>query len=260
MEVIIQPSPGDASTIAARIIAKRIKEKPNMVLGLATGSTPERMYAELIRLHQQEGLDFSHVTTFNLDEYLGLPQDHPQSYYTFMQETLFKHINIPPDQINIPCGTATDVPEHCRAYEARIAAAGGIDIQVLGIGSDGHLGFNEPTSSLASRTRIKTLTEETRNDNARFFNDIDEVPIHCITMGMGTILDSRTCLMLAFGTGKARAVFNMIEGPVSAMCPGSALQMHPNVHVLIDEPAAETLSRKGYYHWVYENKPAWQRH
>jgi glucosamine-6-phosphate deaminase len=227
MEIIIQPTPAEASVIAARIIAQLVRRKPDCVLGLATGSTPVATYKELIRMHREEGLDFSHVTTFNLDEYVGLPPEHAQSYHEFMRENLFRHINVNPQRIHIPNGMAADVPRQCAEYEESIRAAGGIDLQILGIGSDGHIGFNEPTSSLASRTRIKTLTERTRQDNARFFdNDLSQVPMHCITMGVGTIMECRQVLLLAFGANKANAVAEAVEGPISAMNPASILQMH----------------------------------
>lgn len=260
MEVIVQPDQETASQIAASIVARRVREQPDAVLGLATGSTPLLLYRELIRMHREEGLDFSRVTTFNLDEYVGLDQNHPASYRVFMQENLFDHINIAPENIHIPDGMAADITEHCRAYETLIQQAGGIDLQVLGVGSDGHLGFNEPSSALASRTRIKTLTEQTRRDNARFFASMDDVPYHCITMGMGTILDSRVCLLLAFGEGKADAVAKSVEGPITAMVPGSALQLHAHAHVLLDTAAASRLERLDYYRWVYEHKPDWQKH
>ena len=258
MEVIIKEDAEQASVIAARIVARLVREKPTAVLGLATGSTPARLYRELVRMHREEGLDFGRVTTFNLDEYVGLDARHPGSYRYFMHENLFAHINIPPGNIHIPDGTVADVMTHCQDYEDSIAAAGGIDLQVLGIGSDGHLGFNEPSSSLASRTRIKTLTDETRRDNSRFFASLEQVPYHCITMGMGTILDSRVCLLLAFGSGKAEAIARSVEGPVTAMVPASALQMHRHVHVLLDEAAAANLERLDYYRWVYAHKPEWQ--
>lgn len=258
MEVIVLNSADEASLIAARIVAKLVREKPSATLGLATGGTPARLYRELVRMHREEGLDFERVTTFNLDEYVGLAPDHPASYRTFMQENLFDHINVQASNIHIPDGTATDVSSHCQAYEDSIIAADGIDLQVLGIGSDGHLGFNEPSSSLASRTRIKTLTDRTRHDNARFFPSVDEVPYHCITMGMGTILASRVCLLLAFGEEKSEAVAKSVEGPISAMVPGSALQLHQYVHVLLDEGAASRLQKIDYYRWVYAHKPDWQ--
>lgn len=260
MEIIIQPTPADASVIAARIIAQLVRRKPDSVLGLATGSTPVATYKELIRMHREEGLDFSHVTTFNLDEYVGLPPEHAQSYHEFMRENLFRHINVNPKRIHIPNGMAADVPAQCAEYEESIRAAGGIDLQILGIGSDGHIGFNEPTSSLASRTRIKTLTERTRQDNARFFeNDLTQVPMHCITMGVGTIMECRQVLLLAFGANKANAVAEAVEGPISAMNPASILQMHEVAKVLMDEPASANLRKREYYRYVWDNKPAWQR-
>ncbi len=259
MEIIIQPTAEEASLVAARIIADLVRRKPDAVLGLATGSTPLRIYAELVRLHREDGLDFSRVTAFNLDEYVGLPADHPQSYRAFMGEHLFRHINVPRERIHIPDGLAADVPAECRAYEAAIRAAGGIDLQLLGVGTDGHIGFNEPSSSLASRTRIKTLTAGTRSDNARFFGSADAVPFHVITMGVGTIMDARAVLLLAFGEGKGRAVADLVEGPITATNPASILQMHPTAKCLIDEAAARQLKREEYYRWVYSHKPNWQR-
>ena len=260
MELIIQPTPELAGRVAARMIAKQVRAKPDSVLGLATGSTPLLTYRELICMHREEGLDFSRVTTFNLDEYMGLAADHPQSYHRFMHENLFDHINVPPDRIHIPDGMTQDVPGLCEDYEQRIRLAGGIDLQVLGIGSDGHVGFNEPTSSLASRTRIKTLTARTLSDNARYFRNPEDQPHHVITMGIGTILESRRILMLAFGERKARAVAAAAEGPVTAMVPASVLQFHPLTHLLMDEPAAGMLTRTDYYRWVYDHKPDWQQH
>jgi glucosamine-6-phosphate deaminase len=258
MEVVIQPSPNACAAKAARLIANLIQRKPNAVLGLATGGTPVGLYQELIRLHEQEGLDFRHVTTFNLDEYVGLPADHPASYHAFMWRELFSRVNIASNRIYIPDGMTTDIPLFCSQYEDSIRRVGGIDLQILGIGTDGHIGFNEPSSSLRSRTRLKTLTERTRADNARFFTDGMEPPRHCITMGIGTIMEARTVVLLAFGAKKADAIAATVEGPISAMVPGSVLQWHPTAKVLIDEPAAAKLSRADYYRWVYENKPSWQ--
>jgi glucosamine-6-phosphate deaminase len=259
MEVIIKEDGGAASIAAARLVARLVKEQPRAVLGLATGSTPLMLYRELIRIHREEGLDFSGITTFNLDEYIGLPRDHDQSYCTFMWENLFKHINICPEKVHIPDGMTDDVPAACEAYEQAIWDAGGIDLQVLGIGSDGHVGFNEPTSSFASRTRIKTLTRQTLQDNARFFGgDETKVPHHCITMGIGTIMDARCTLMLAFGEEKAEAVSAMVEGPVTAVVPASILQHHPRAKVFIDSGSASKLQRAEYYQWVYDGKPEWQ--
>ena len=258
MEIIIQPSVEAASSVAARHLARLVREKPNAVLGLATGSTPLALYRELIRLHREDGLDFSRVTTFNLDEYVGLAPTHPASYHAFMQENLCAHVNLSPTRIHIPDGLATDIPASCRAYEDAIRAAGGIDLQVLGIGGDGHIGFNEPSSSLASRTRIKTITERTRHDNAFAFGSLAEVPHHVVTMGVGTIMDARQVLLLAFGAKKADAIAAAVEGPITAMNPASILQMHPVAKCLLDEPAAAQLTRLEYYRWVYQNKPDWQ--
>lgn len=259
MEVIIVPDAESVARQAARVVARVLRERSHPVLGFATGSTPLLLYRELVRLYQAGEIDFAHVTSFNLDEYVGVPPDHPQSYRQYMQEHLFNHINIRPDRIFIPNGQAPDIPEECARYERLIAEHGGIDLQILGIGSNGHIGFNEPTSSLGSRTRIKTLTEQTRRDNARFFGSVDAVPHHVITMGIGTILDSKSCLLLATGAAKAEAVSRMVEGPITAMCPASALQLHPSVKVLIDEAAAAKLTYAAYYRWVYDKKPEWQR-
>jgi glucosamine-6-phosphate deaminase len=255
MEIIIQPTPEAASAIAARMVARLLREKPDAVLGLATGSTPLLFYRELVRTK----FDWSRVRTFNLDEYVGLAPDHPASYHRFMQENLFRHVNIVESNVHIPDGLAGDIPGFCRDYEQQIHAAGGIDWQLLGIGTDGHIGFNEPTSSLASRTRIKTLTQQTRADNARFFGGESAVPHHVITMGIGTIMEARQVVLLAFGPDKARAVAEAVEGPITAMNPASILQLHPVAKMVLDEPAASQLRKADYYRWVYDNKPDWQR-
>ena len=259
MEIIIKETANEASILAARVIAKLIREKPNAVLGLATGSTPMRLYQELIRMHQEEGLSFNDVRCFNLDEYVGLSAEHEQSYHYFMQENLFKHIDVKPQNTLVPNGMAKDIPAHCTDFEERIKAVGGIDIQVLGIGSDGHIAFNEPSSSLASRTRIKTLTEQTIEDNSRFFEgDETQVPTHCITMGIGTIMEAKMNILLAFGEGKAEAIRDACEGPITAMIPASILQHHQVAKIFIDEPASSKLKLKDYYQWVYKGKPEWQ--
>lgn len=255
MEIIIQPTAEAATGIAARLIARMLREKPAAVLGLATGDTPLMLYRQLVKLN----LDWRHVTTFNLDEYVGLSGDHPQSYHAFMWENLFRHVNILPDNVHIPDGLTQDVAAYCARYEDQIRLAGGIDLQVLGIGTNGHIGFNEPTSSLASRTRIKTLTPQTRKDNARFFGREELVPHHCITMGIGTILEARLCLLLAFGQAKAPIIAGTVEGPVTANNPASALQMHPRTKVFLDREAASRLKRPDYYRWIYENKPDWEK-
>lgn len=258
MEVIIQPDPGAACSYAARFMAAHLRRKPDLVLGLATGGTPERVYAELVNLHRNEGLDFSRATTFNLDEYVGLAPEHKGSYRYYMNRHLFSHVDIPLASTHFPDGMAQDLAEECRRYERRIRDAGGIELQLLGIGRDGHIGFNEPTSSLASRTRIKTLTKETIQDNARFFGPGEKVPFHVLTMGIGTIRDARLVLLLALGESKADAVARMVEGPVTSLAPASALQLHEHVVVVLDELAALKLGRADYYRWVFEHKPSWQ--
>src|SRR5919197_4949995 len=199
MEVIIQPDYEQMSRAAALIVADVLNTKPNAVLGMATGSTPLGLYQELVRMHREEGLDFTQVTTFNLDEYVGLQRHHPQSYHYFMHENFFKHVNIAPGNIYIPSGTTSNYRSFCEWYERRIEECGGIDVQILGIGSDGHIAFNEPGSSLSSRTRLKTLAKQTIDDNARFFDRRDDVPIYAITMGVGTILQARRLLLVASG-------------------------------------------------------------
>lgn len=252
MEVIITPDSEAMGKKAAELVANLLNEKPNAVLGLATGSTPLSLYKELVRMHREEGLDFSQVKTFNLDEYVGLKPDHPQSYHFFMHDNLFKHLNIPPDAIHVPSGTARNHAAFCHWYEDQIQAAGGIDLQVLGVGGDGHIAFNEPGSSLGSRTRLKTLTPETIRDNARFFGDESQVPRLAVTVGVGTILESRRCLLLATGEHKARAIRDTIEGPVTAQVTGSALQLHRDVVAVIDENAAHLLERREYYRQMEE--------
>jgi glucosamine-6-phosphate deaminase len=260
MEIIIQPDGEQASQLAARIVARTVREKPHAVLGFATGNTPLPLYRSLVRMHREEGLDFSGLTSFNLDEYVGIPPAHPSSFHSYMWAHIFSNINLPRERINIPDGLAADIPASCRKYEQAIRSAGGIDIQILGIGTNGHIGFNEPSSSLSSRTRIKTLTEETRREAAAAFGGEDDVPTHVITMGLGTIMESRMCLLLAFGRRKARAVASAAEGPVTAMVPGSVLQMHPRAILVIDREAAAELTMADYYLWVSEHKPDWQKY
>ena len=255
MEVIISADYEGMSKSAAAVMAKVVRDKPTAILGLATGSTPLGMYKELIRLHRQEGLDFSQVTTFNLDEYVGLDGTHEQSYRYFMTENLFKDINVNIDNTNVPPGISDDFKASCEAYEAKIVAAGGIDVQVLGIGSDGHIAFNEPSSSLASRTRLKTLTQQTIDDNARFFDTAEDVPVYCVTMGVGTILEAKKLILLASGAGKAKALADAIEGPVSSMCTASALQLHPDSIFCVNTAAMEKLEMREYYQWVKDKKP-----
>lgn len=250
MRVIVEPDASGVSRTAARFVARLVRHKPTCVLGLATGGTPLGMYQELIRMHRDEGLDFSRVVTFNLDEYVGLGPTHPQSYRYFMQQNLFDHINIDQRNTHVPDGRALDFEAYCARYEQMIEDEGGIDLQVLGIGGDGHIAFNEPGSSLGSRTRLKTLTAETIRDNARFFGSAEQVPRLAITMGVGTILESRQCLLLATGEVKAVAIRETVEGPVTAQVTASALQLHRDVIAVIDELAAARLARRDYYREV----------
>lgn len=259
MEVIVVRSPEDASALVADAYSSLLGRKPSAVLGLATGSTPLGVYRELIRRHREEGLSFAEASAFTLDEYVGLPADHPELYRAFIQREFTGQVDFAPGAVHGPDGLAEDLEGAAADYERSIAEAGGIDIQILGIGSDGHLAFNMPMSSLASRTRLKTLTTKTRTDNARFFDgDVDKVPKHCITQGLGTILDSRHAIMLGFGRNKAQAVAECVEGAVSARWPASVLQTHPHATVVIDEDAASQLRFTGYYADTYAGKPDWQ--
>lgn len=259
MEVLILPSGREVCEQAARIIAHLVGARPGAVLGLATGSTPRPIYAELVRRHRETGLSFRGVTTFNLDEYVGIDATHPCSYRRYMAEAFFDHVDVPAAQVHLPNGMAADIPGECDAYEAAIGAAGGIDLQLLGIGRDGHIGFNEPSSSLGSRTRIKTLSAVTRAANRGCAPAGEELPGHVITMGIGTILEARRCVLVAIGAHKADAVVETVEGPLRAFFPASALQLHPHATLLVDEAAAGRLALRDYYRSVAAAKPAWQR-
>ncbi|EKE43839.1 hypothetical protein OCGS_2173 [Oceaniovalibus guishaninsula JLT2003] len=251
MKVLILDNAEAAVRRAADIVARLVGDRPRCVLGLATGGTMLPLYDELGRRHVSDGLSFAQVATFNLDEYIGLPPDHACSYHTYMREAFFDRIDIDPARTHLPRGDADDPQAESLAYEARIADAGGIDLQVLGIGQNGHIGFNEPTSSLGSRTRIKTLTDDTRRANRRFFDTFDQTPRHAITMGIATILQSRACLLLATGAAKAEAVAGMVEGPLSAACPASALQLHADATAVLDRDAAAALTLVDYYETVH---------
>jgi len=253
MNVIIVKDYEEMSAMAAEITIGALKNKPNLVLGLATGSTPVGLYKKLAEAHQKDGLDFSQVVTFNLDEYVGLPADHPQSYRRFMDENLFDHINVQPRNIHIPDGMAEPLNAHCADYEKMIADAGGVDLQVLGVGRDGHIGFNEPGTSLASDTHVTALTRETIEDNARFFESEADVPRFAITMGISTILHSASALFMVSGENKADTVRAAIEGPVTSMVTASALQMHPNCTAIIDEAAASKLELVDFYRFQQES-------
>ncbi len=259
MEIIIKSTVAEAQQEAARIFRRQIRDKPDSVLGLATGSTPIGVYALLVGMHGRGEIDFARVRTFNLDEYVGLAPGHPGSYRHFMAEHLFGGVNLRPENSHVPDGLAKDVPRHCADYEEAIRRAGGIDLQLLGLSRDGHIGFNEPSSSLASRTRLKTITPQTAADNVGVFGSAEKVPRHVITMGIGTIMESRRVLMMATGAAKAEVVAQMVEGAITADCPATVLQMHPSCTVVLDEAAAARLKRAEYYRWVYANKPEWQR-
>jgi glucosamine-6-phosphate deaminase len=258
VEVVIVAGRDEAGALVGEAVAALLDRRRRAVLGLATGSSPVPVYRELARRRAAGSLSLAGARAFLLDEYVGLPRGHAQGYRTFIARELERHVDLRPDAVQGPDAWADDLIAACDAYERAIAGTGGVDLQLLGIGTDGHVGFNEPGSSLASRTRIKTLTDQTRADNARFFPSIDEVPRHVITQGVGTILDAKHLVMLAFGAAKAEAVARAVEGPVTAMVPGSALQLHPHVTVVVDAAAASGLSLADYYRETWAHKPSWQ--
>lgn len=255
MKVVILKDAAAVARYGAAIFVKQIQQKPDSVLGLATGSTPVALYNELIAAHNNERVSFSQVRTFNLDEYLGVAGDHRQSYRHFMNTNLFDHLDIDKSNTAVPPGDAKNPIAACEIYEQDIADCGGIDIQLLGIGRNAHIGFNEPSSSLGSRTRVKTLTEETIEDNARFFAADEFQPHLSITMGIGTILESKQVVLLATGDNKAQAIADTVQGAITAQCPASALQLHPNAVIIIDEDAASLLKNKEFFkHIERENQ------
>ncbi len=258
MEVIIRPTKQAAIKLAAQLIAKSVRRKPHFVLGLATGATMEGVYDELARMHSAEKLDFSRCHTFNLDEYVGVPPESPFSYHEYMRKHLFSRVNIHPLCAHLPNGMAPDLAAECRHYEHLMREVGGVDLQLLGIGRDGHIGFNEPLSALRSRTREKALTPSTLAANVKFFGgDMDKMPRRAITMGVGTILEAHNCLMLVTGDSKADILARAVEGPITSMVTASALQLHPHCQVIVDEEAAANLQGKDYYRWIFENEPEW---
>lgn len=259
MEVIICRDAAEMGQIAARHIVSVLRASARPVLGVATGSTPLSTYAALAELQAAGRADLSGISAFALDEYVGLPADDERSYAATIRHTVTEQLGLDPDHVHVPDGTATDLVAGCQAYEDAIAAAGGVDVQILGIGANGHIGFNEPTSSLSSRTRIKTLAPRTRADNQRFFAADETVPTHCLTQGLGTIMDARHLVLLASGTTKAEALAAAVEGPVSAMCPASVLQFHRHALVLADEDAASALKLSDYYRHVRDNQPQGMR-
>ena len=259
MEVVILKDPAGIGRVAADAIEALLNRKPDAVLGLATGSSPLAIYDELAARCDAGRISFKQARGFTLDEYVGLPPDHPERYRNVIDSVFVSRVDFAPGAVAGPDGLATDIPAACAQYEEAIRAAGGIDLQILGIGTDGHIGFNEPGSSLASRTRIKTLTHQTRMDNARFFDgDIDKVPTHCLTQGLGTIMAARHLVLVATGRNKAEAVHHLAEGAVSAMWPATVMQHHPHATVLIDDAAARRLQLADYYRETYLSKPDWQ--
>jgi glucosamine-6-phosphate deaminase len=254
-EVVIVPDEHAGGRLAAARIARLVAAKPDAVLGLATGASPLSTWAALAELE----LDLSRVRGFALDEYVGLPPGHPQSYRAVLMRSVVKPLGLSEGLVHVPGDDGGEIATAGGRYEAAIEAAGGIDLQVLGIGRTGHIGFNEPGSSLASLTRVKTLTEQTRRDNARFFASADEVPRHCLTQGLGTILRARELLLLAWGEAKAEALAAAVEGPVTSALPGSVIQLHPEVTVIVDEAAASRLRFAEYYRFAWANRPDWAR-
>jgi len=263
VEVVLLPTPEECARVVADAVAGSVLGAlaggGPLVLGLATGSSPLLAYRELLRRRHQEGLSFTGVQAFLLDEYVGLPAGHPESYRAVIRRELTDELGLDPAAVHGPDGASGDPLQAALDYEAQLLAAGPVAVQVLGIGANGHLGFNEPGSSLASRTRVKTLTEQTRIDNARFFgDDVDAVPRHVITQGLGTILRAEHLVLVATGVGKAEAVAAAVEGPLTASCPGSVLQLHPHVTLVVDDAAGSRLARATHYRYVLRHKLAEQ--
>jgi glucosamine-6-phosphate deaminase len=260
VEVIVQTNKETAALLVARIVAHDLRSSPHLVLGLATGKTMECVYRHLVRMHREEGLDFSLCETFNLDEYVGLFPSNPNAYRHYMNHHLFRHVNIDMRNTHLPNGMATDLEAECRNYEATIKRCGGIDLQVLGIGKAGHIGFNEPGSALQSRTRVKALTPTTLKQNAPLFGGEEHMPRRAVTMGVGTIIEARRCILLATGKSKAAVLAQAVEGPITSMVTASALQLHPRCTVVVDEDAASGLKEREYYQWIFENEPEWEQY
>ena len=258
MEVIIQPDKDAAAQLVANIVAKDIRAKPELVLGLATGRTMEAVYGLLAQMHRDEKLSFSNAKSFNLDEYVGLAATDPHSYRFYMNQHLFNKVNIDLANTYLPNGTAKNLDAECMAYEDNIRKLGGIDLQLLGIGRSGHIGFNEPLSALLSRTRVKPLSPATIAQNSGLFERPEQMPRRAITMGVGTILDARRCLLLATGAEKADIIAKAVEGPITSMISATALQLHRRCTVIVDEAAAVKLQGTDYYRWVFANEPEWQ--
>lgn len=258
MEIVIVADAAGCGRVVADVVDAAVRGGAR-TLGLATGSSPLAAYGELARRHREEGLSFAGLQAFLLDEYVGLPRGHPQSYARVIRTELVDHVDLDPARVHSPDGADPDPAEAARRYDRALRDSGPVDVQVLGIGANGHIGFNEPSSSLASRTRVKTLTEQTRRDNARFFTGLDEVPLHVITQGLGTISDARHLLLTVSGSHKAAAVAAAVEGPVSAFCPASVLQLHPHATVVVDEAAAQHLQLADFYRYTLAHKPPAQK-
>lgn len=259
MRLVILPNSDDVAEFACDLFVQQLQNKPKSILGLATGSSPTSLYKRLIERQKTGALSFAQATSFNLDEYVGLSGEHNQSYRYFMNENLFDHIDIDVAKTFVPNGAAKDPNAEAKRYEELIQLSGGIDLQLLGIGINGHIGFNEPLSSLASRTRVKTLTKSTIEANSRFFGADERQPTDAITMGIGTIMNAKQVVLLATGEHKADAVKGCVEGPVSASCPASALQMHEHAIVVVDEAAAVKLTMKDYAIWAEKRHQALEK-
>lgn len=259
MEVITLADAAEIGDLAADAIGALLARKSDAVLGLATGSSPLAIYDELAARCAAGRVSFARARGFTLDEYVGLSADHPERYRTVIDRVFVSRVDFAPGAVQGPDGLAADIPAACAQYETAIREAGGVDLQILGIGTDGHIAFNEPGSSLASRTRIKTLTTQTRRDNARFFgDDLDAVPTHCLTQGLATIMAAQHVILVATGASKAEAVHHLVEGAVSAMWPATILQHHPHVTALLDDAASHRLQLADYYRETYRCKPEWQ--
>lgn len=258
MEVVILEDPRAVGELVASAVVDLLRRRPDAVLGLTTGSSPLPTYRSLVRRHQRGEVSFGRSRAFLLDDYVGLPPGHPESYPAFIERELVRHVDFAPGAVRAPDVHADDLPAACAAYEEALRAAGGVDLQLLGIGTDGHIAFNEPGSSLGSRTRVKTLSTRTREDNARFFGSVDAVPRQVLTQGVATVLEASHLVLIATGTSKVDAIAAAVEGPVTAMCPSSALQLHPHVTAVLDEEAAAGLTLAPYYRETWAQKPPWQ--
>jgi glucosamine-6-phosphate deaminase len=257
VEVVIVPTADEVARVVAGIVTRLVTTRP-AVLGLATGTSPLGVYRRLIEEHRAGRVSFAACDVVLLDEYVGLPADHPETYRAVIRREFTDHVDLAPERLHGPDVWTTDLPAACAQYDRLLAGLGGVDLQLLGIGADGHVGFNEPGSSLGSRTRLKTLTKATRADNARFFASAEEVPRHVVTQGLGTISDARHVVLIAVGERKAAPVASAVEGPLTALCPASVIQLHPHTTVVLDEAAAGGLTLADYYREAYAGKPSWQ--